>query len=84
MSRYFIHVEDEKDLFLDEVGVELPDTAAALDYCRRTVARILTSPKWRGAVSSGLKLHVVNELGTRVLHLDSYGDTVRTTLHLLH
>jgi hypothetical protein len=84
MSRYFIHVEDEKDIVLDEVGVELPDTAAALDHCRSTVARIVTSPKWRGVLSGGLKLHIVNDIGQRVLYLDGYGDTVRNTLQLLH
>lgn len=69
MPRFFFHLQEAEQRIQDDVGIELPDVQAALDYAEQAARDILSDEVRQGEVVDQESIQVIDESGALVSSL---------------
>ncbi len=75
VAKYYFHLRDGIELFLDEEGRELPDVAAALAVALGDARAIISHDALRGRIDLDQRLDI-EDAGGRMIHRLSFADAV--------
>jgi hypothetical protein len=67
MSRYYFNLKHPDWIFVDEEGVELPGSKAALKECGRLVREVLMDELDGEAIGPGAEFHIKNGRGRTLM-----------------